>query len=176
MTSDPRHGAVLVLGGARSGKSRFAENYVTETGLARHYLATGRAWDDEMRARIDQHKEDRGPLWTTVEEPLDIVSALSAMDDPGHVVLIDCLTLWVTNLMMEEGRDFRAEFSALAAHAAAARARLVFVSNEVGLGIVPENRMAREFRDHAGRLHQMIAEVAREVYFVAAGLPLKMKG
>ncbi|MBB4066940.1 bifunctional adenosylcobinamide kinase/adenosylcobinamide-phosphate guanylyltransferase [Gellertiella hungarica] len=169
-------GAVLVLGGARSGKSRFAEGLVLGTGLSRHYLATGRAWDDEMQARIDKHREDRGPLWNTIEEPLDIVSTLEVIDGPANVVLVDCLTLWVTNLMMDEGRDLRAEFERLKAHAATARARIVFVSNEVGLGIVPENRMAREFRDHAGRLHQMIAEVANEVYFVAAGLPLKMKG
>ncbi len=176
MTSATSRGAVLVLGGARSGKSRYAENLVIATGLDRHYLATGRAWDEEMRARIDKHREDRGPLWNTIEEPLDIVPTLEVIDQLDNVVLVDCLTLWVTNLMMEEGRDLRAEFARLAAHAARARARLVFVSNEVGLGIVPENKMAREFRDHAGRLHQMIAEVASEVYFVAAGLPLKMKG
>lgn len=167
--------AVLVLGGARSGKSRFAENFVTATGLARHYLATGRAWDDEMKARIASHRVDRGPDWVTVEEPLDLVGALAAIDDPAHVVLVDCLTLWVTNLMMEE-RDMGAEFAALCAHVSQAKARIVFVSNEVGLGIVPENRMAREFRDHAGRLHQQIAAIAADVYFIAAGLPLKMKG
>lgn len=168
-------GAVLVLGGARSGKSRFAEDYVTATGLARHYLATGRAWDDEMKARIATHRTDRGPDWVTVEEPVDLVGALAAVDDAAHVVLVDCLTLWVTNLMMEE-RDMAAEFTALSEFVRSARAKLVFVSNEVGLGIVPENRMAREFRDHAGRLHQKIAADAAEVYFIAAGLPLKMKG
>lgn len=100
---------------------------------------------------------------------------LRRIDEPGRAVLIDCLTLWVTNLMMEE-RDMAAEFAALAAFLPEARSRLVFVSNEVGLGIVPENRMARDFRDHAGRLHQIVAEKSAEVYFVAAGLPLKMKG
>lgn len=171
----PASGCVLVLGGARSGKSRLAENRVTASGLARHYVATGRAWDDEMRARIDKHREDRGAGWTTVEEPLDLVGALTAIDRPENAVLVDCLTLWVTNLMMAE-RDMRAEFEALCAFVGKAKAHVVLVSNEVGLGIVPENKMAREFRDHAGRLHQMIAEVAHEVYFVAAGLPLKMKG
>lgn len=168
-------GSVLVLGGARSGKSRFAENLVLGSGLRRHYVATGRAWDDEMRARIGKHRDDRGPDWITVEEPLELVEALRAIDHPGHVVLVDCLTLWVTNLMMDE-RDMAEAFSALAAFASGAAARLVFVSNEVGLGIVPDNRMAREFRDHAGRLHQEIAAIAAEVYFIAAGLPLKMKG
>lgn len=168
-------GAVLVLGGARSGKSRFAESLVTSSGLKRHYVATGRAWDEEMRCRIEQHKSDRGALWTTHEEPLDLVARLHTTDADGRSILIDCLTLWVTNLMMEE-RDMASEFAALVEFLPKARARLVFVSNEVGLGIVPENRMARDFRDHAGRLHQMVAAAATEVYFVAAGLPLKMKG
>lgn len=168
-------GAVLVLGGARSGKSAFAERVVRETGLSRHYIATGRAWDDEMLERIARHREDRGEGWQTHEEPVDLVSRLEALDAADHVILVDCLTLWVTNLMMEE-RAINDESARLAAHLARARAKLVLVSNEVGLGIVPENRMAREFRDHAGRLHQAVAQVATEVYFVAAGLPLKMKG
>ncbi|TCA27846.1 bifunctional adenosylcobinamide kinase/adenosylcobinamide-phosphate guanylyltransferase [Rhizobium leguminosarum bv. viciae] len=166
---------VFILGGARSGKSRFAEDLVTATGLDRHYLATGRAWDEEMQARISQHMTDRGPSWTTHEEPLDLVGKLTAIDRKERIVLIDCLTLWVTNLMMEE-RNMAAEFAVLANFLPAAKARLVFVSNEVGLGIVPDNRMARDFRDHAGRLHQSIAAKAAEVYFIAAGLPLKMKG
>ena len=167
--------SIFVLGGARSGKSAFAEGLVRQTGLARHYVATGRAWDDEMQARIIRHREDRGEGWQTHEEPLALVEQLEALDDPGHVVLVDCLTLWITNLMMEE-RDMAAEFSRLAQHVSTAQSALVIVSNEVGLGIVPENRMARDFRDHAGRLHQAIAAQAAEVYFVAAGLPLKMKG
>ncbi|KEC73450.1 UNVERIFIED_ORG: adenosylcobinamide kinase/adenosylcobinamide-phosphate guanylyltransferase [Rhizobium esperanzae] len=167
--------STLVLGGARSGKSRFAENLVTSSGLERHYIATGRAWDEEMQARIDQHKADRGASWTTHEEPLALAERLAAIDGGGRAILVDCLTLWVTNLMMEE-RDITVEFARLAEFVSRAKARLVFVSNEVGLGIVPENRMARDFRDHAGRLHQMIAAKAAEVYFVAAGLPLKMKG
>lgn len=173
--SNSHAGPVLVLGGARSGKSSFSEKLVEASGLAMHYVATGRAWDDEMRERIDHHRARRGEGWTTHEEPLDLVSLLTRIDDENRVVLVDCLTLWVTNLMME-GRDMAAEFAALAAFLPEARARLVFVSNEVGLGIVPENRMARDFRDHAGRLHQIVAEKSAEVYFVAAGLPLKMKG
>ncbi|TCU12954.1 adenosylcobinamide kinase /adenosylcobinamide-phosphate guanylyltransferase [Rhizobium sullae] len=168
-------GTAFVLGGARSGKSRFAERLIADSDLERHYVATGRAWDEEMRARIEQHKADRGPLWTTHEEPLDLLSRLSAIDREGRAILVDCLTLWVTNLMME-GRDMAAEFVALASFLPKAKARLVIVSNEVGLGIVPESRMARDFRDHAGRLHQMIAAEAADVYFIAAGLPLKMKG
>ncbi|RUM26762.1 bifunctional adenosylcobinamide kinase/adenosylcobinamide-phosphate guanylyltransferase [Rhizobium vallis] len=174
MTASPTS-AVFILGGARSGKSRFAENLITATGLERHYIATGQAWDDEMQARIDQHKADRGPSWSTHEEPLDLAERLAAIDGEGRAILVDCLTLWLTNLMME-GRDIVAQSVALATWLPQAKAQLVIVSNEVGLGIVPENRMAREFRDHAGRLHQMIAAKAGEVYFIAAGLPLKMKG
>ncbi len=169
-------GPILVLGGARSGKSTFAEKLVEASGLPMHYVATGRAYDDEMRDRIAHHQAARqGKGWTTHEEPLDLSGLLRRLDTPGCAILVDCLTLWVTNLMME-GRDMAAEFAALAALLPDRQARLVFVSNEVGLGIVPENRMARDFRDHAGRLHQIVAEKSAEVYFVAAGLPLKMKG
>jgi adenosylcobinamide kinase/adenosylcobinamide-phosphate guanylyltransferase len=168
-------GTTFVLGGARSGKSRFAEELITDSGLERHYVATGRAFDEEMWDRIAQHRADRGDLWTTHEEPLDLVGCLSSVDSEDRAILVDCLTLWVTNLMMEE-RDMQAESAALATFLSKAKARIVLVSNEVGLGIVPENRMARDFRDHAGRLHQTIAAVAVQVYFVAAGLPLKMKG
>ena len=168
-------GAVLVLGGARSGKSAFAESLVTGSGLSRHYIATGRAWDEEMRQRIARHREDRGDGWETHEEPLALAARIAEVARADRAVLVDCLTLWVTNLMLEE-RDMAAEFSTLADAIRTAPGRLVFVSNEVGLGIVPENRMAREFRDHAGRLHQQVAALVPEVYFVAAGLPLKMKG
>ncbi len=167
---------MLVLGGARSGKSRFAEANAIGSGLERHYIATGRAFDDEMRARIAKHRQDRvGDGWTTHEEPLDLVGSIAAADAADRVLLVDCLTLWVTNLMMES-RDVDAAGDSLADMLASIKGRLIFVSNEVGLGIVPENRMAREFRDHAGRLHQKIAARADEVYFIAAGLPLKMKG
>ncbi|GAA4178086.1 bifunctional adenosylcobinamide kinase/adenosylcobinamide-phosphate guanylyltransferase [Shinella granuli] len=168
-------GAVLVLGGARSGKSAFAERLVVETGLSRHYIATGRAFDDEMRARIARHREDRGDGWQTHEEPLALAARIRDVARADRAVLVDCLTLWVTNLMLEE-RDIAAEFSGLLEAIRQAPGRIVLVSNEVGLGIVPDNRMAREFRDHAGRLHQQVAALVPEVYFVAAGLPLKMKG
>ncbi|TCL73880.1 bifunctional adenosylcobinamide kinase/adenosylcobinamide-phosphate guanylyltransferase [Rhizobium sp. BK251] len=175
MTEHNNSGVVFVLGGARSGKSRFSEELAAATGLERHYVATGRAWDEEMRDRIARHREDRGGAWTTHEVPLDLVGCLRATDQADRCILVDCLTLWVTNLMMAE-RDMAAEFAALAELLPRTKARIIIVSNEVGLGIVPENRMARDFRDHAGRLHQLIAAAAAEVYFVAAGLPLKMKG
>lgn len=165
----------LVLGGARSGKSAFAERLAKETGLQRHYVATGQAYDDEMRQRIARHRVDRGDGWTTHEVPLQLTQHLQENCGLGSVILVDCLTLWVTNLMMAED-DVEAAGLALVDSLAAIHGRLILVSNEVGLGIVPDNRMAREFRDHAGRLHQRLAAVADEVYFVAAGLPLKMKG
>lgn len=168
-------GAVLVLGGARSGKSAFAERLVAETGLSRHYIATGRAFDDEMRERIARHREDRGDGWQTHEEPLALAARIADVARADRAVLVDCLTLWVTNLMLEE-RDIAVECSGLLEALRQAPGRIVLVSNEVGLGIVPENRMAREFRDHAGRLHQKVAALVPEVYFIAAGLPLKMKG
>ena len=166
---------ILVLGGARSGKTRFAEEAATRTGLDRVYLATGRAWDEEMKARIALHRADRGEGWTTIEEPLELAGAIASADHAGRVILVDCLTLWVTNLMMAEA-DLAVAFAGLADQLKEVRGQVILVSNEVGLGIVPDNAMARAFRDHAGRLHQLVAGLAGEVYFVAAGLPLKMKG
>jgi len=174
VTASPSH-SILVLGGARSGKSRFAEALAAQAGHRLHYVATGRAFDDEMRERIAMHRAERGDGWTTHEEPLELAALLSRIDAEDGGILVDCLTLWITNLMMDR-RDIAAESANLVAALKSLKARVVLVSNEVGLGIVPENRMAREFRDHAGRLHQLVAAAATEVYFVAAGLPLKMKG
>ena len=167
--------SVLVLGGARSGKSSYAEKMVESSGLQPLYLATGRAFDKEMENRIAIHRDRRGSEWQTVEEPLDLVGALTLNAAADRFVLVDCLTLWLTNLMMAE-RDITTETASLVAMLPNLAGPVVFVSNEVGLGIVPENRMAREFRDHAGFLHQAVAAIADEVYFMAAGLPLRMKG
>ncbi len=128
-----------------------------------------------MENRIGIHRGRRGSDWQTVEEPLDLVGALTLHVAVDRFVLVDCLTLWLTNLMMAE-RDIAAETAGLVAMLPNLAGPVVFVSNEVGFGIVPENRMAREFRDHAGLLHQAVAAVADEVYLIAAGLPLKMKG
>mgnify|MGYP001385385495 CR=1 FL=1 len=166
-------GASLVLGGARSGKSRFAEALVA-TSAAPIYLATGRAWDSEMEARIAEHRARRGARWTTVEEPLDLPAALGRLAAPGRAVLVDCLTLWITNLMVED-RAVAEACSALVGCLDGLAGPVVFVSNEVGLGIVPENAMARAFRDHAGRLHQDLAARCGHVWFVAAGLPMPLK-
>ncbi len=163
----------LVLGGARSGKSRYAEDLVEAEGGG-IYIATAEAWDSEMTVRIETHRQRRGDKWQTIEAPTDLVGALTSRNCRGKAVLVDCLTLWVTNLMMAE-RDIEREVSMLTAALPSLDARVVFVSNEVGLGIVPENAMARQFRDHAGNTHQRIAKIADRVVFVAAGLPMTMK-
>ncbi len=167
--------STLVLGGARSGKSAFAERMVEESGRSCVYLATGRAGDGEMAERIAQHQARRGAGWRTVEEPLDLAAALAANAGPDSAVLVDCLTLWVSNLMMA-GADTDGAFDALVATLPGLGGPSVFVSNEVGLGIVPDNALVRDFRDRAGRLNQMVAAAADRVYFIAAGLPLKLKG
>jgi adenosylcobinamide kinase/adenosylcobinamide-phosphate guanylyltransferase len=163
----------LVLGGARSGKSRYAEGLIEAEGGG-VYIATAQAWDSEMTERIEKHRARRGDAWETLEAPTDLVGALSSRACRGKAVLVDCLTLWLSNLMMAE-HDIEREISMLTAALPGLDARVVFVSNEVGLGIVPENAMARQFRDHAGTTHQQIAKAADRVVFVAAGLPMTMK-
>ena len=168
------HRLTLILGGARSGKSRHAERIVLQSGLAPVYVATAEARDDEMAARIAAHRARRGAGWRMIEEPLDLVGVLERECGPGHAVLVDCLTLWLTNLMVDE-RPVRVEIERLSAALAHLNGALVLVSNEVGLGIVPADPMARAFIDHAGLLHQRIAEQADVVVFMAAGLPLHLK-
>jgi adenosyl cobinamide kinase/adenosyl cobinamide phosphate guanylyltransferase len=160
----------LVLGGARSGKSRYAEGLLTALPPPWTYVATAQVFDAEMRVRVDAHRAARAAGWTTVEEPLDLVAAL-AVDGP---VLVDCLTLWLTNLMLAD-RDIEAAMAALLAVLAVRVAPAVLVSNEVGLGIVPDNALARRFRDAAGLLHQRLAARAERVVFMVAGLPLVVK-
>jgi len=164
----------LVLGGARSGKSRFAESLITAAPGPWIYLATGEAGDAEMAARIRHHRELRGEGWRTVEEPLDLAGALRHAAGEGGAILVDCLTLWVSNLMAGS-RDVIAETAQLVAALPQISVPIVFVSNEVGLGIVPDNALARAFRDEAGRVNQAVAAAADRVYFIAAGLPLAMK-
>jgi len=164
----------LLLGGARSGKSAFAENLAIKSDLDRLYLATGRAYDQEMSDRIKKHQNDRGAGWMTLEAPLDIVTPLIENTSPDRVILVDCLTLWITNVMMAE-KNIDEEIQKLIAALNILKGPVLFVSNEVGQGIVPDNAMARAFRDHAGRLHQFIAAQADAVYFVTAGIPQKLK-
>ena len=163
----------LVLGGARSGKSRYAEALVTTHPPPWLYVATAQALDDEMRARVAAHRAARGDAgWQTVEEPLDLAAALR--DAGGQPALVDCLTLWLTNLMLG-GHDIAAAEDALDAALDARAAPTVLVANEVGLGIVPDNALSRRFRDEAGRLNQRVAARADAVVLTVAGLPLGIK-
>jgi len=163
----------LVLGGARSGKSRHAEALIARHPAPWTYIATAEAWDEEMRSRIGEHRARRGAEWRTLDAPLEMPAALAQAGECP--VLVDCLTLWLTNLMLG-GHDIAAASEALQAALAARRAPTVLVANEVGLGIVPENALARRFRDAAGRLNQDLAARAASVHFIAAGLPLVLKG
>lgn len=164
---------VLVTGGARSGKSRIAEALCLQIGQPATYIATAEAWDDEMRARISEHQARRGPEWVTLAAPMDLLGALQASDGKGPR-LVDCLTLWLTNLMLAEA-DWRKAGQELLAALPAQLSPVVFVTNEVGMGIVPENALARAFRDAAGTLNQWVAEAADEVILAVSGLPLKVK-
>ncbi len=171
-------GLTFVLGGARSGKSRHAEALVRAAGRGPWtYIATAQAFDAEMEERIARHRLDRGEGWTTVDAPHDLAAAVAEAAGRGAPVLVDCLTLWLTNRLLAEA-DLEAESAGLVAALAraAGAAPLVVVSNEVGLGIVPDNALSRRFRDAAGRLHQRVAETADRVVLVVAGLPLAVKG
>jgi len=164
---------ILITGGARSGKSKRAETRTRAFPGQPVYVATAEALDAEMAARIAKHRARRGTDWTEREVPLDLVPALVATDR-GGARLVDCLTLWLSNLM-HAGRDWEREVSALAAGLPRLESPVVFVTNEVGLGIVPDNALARSFRDAAGIMNQTIAAAADEVEFVVAGLPMKLK-
>ncbi|HEY5795530.1 MAG TPA: bifunctional adenosylcobinamide kinase/adenosylcobinamide-phosphate guanylyltransferase [Bosea sp. (in: a-proteobacteria)] len=163
----------LVLGGARSGKSRHAETLIEALPPPWIYVATAQAWDDEMRARIAEHRARRPEHWITIDAALDLPEAIRSVP-AGRPILVDCLTLWLTNLMLAE-RDTAAAGANLIEACAQASGPVVLVSNEVGLGIVPDNALARRFRDEAGRLHQAIAARAGRVLFMVAGLPMQVK-
>jgi len=167
----------LVLGGARSGKTahalRMAEAAAGSRRVTPVMVATAQAFDDEMRERIARHRADRADRWRTVEAPLGLAEVLAGSDS-GGVVVVDCLTLWLTNVMPAE-QDVGQARAGLLAALARCEADVWLVSNEVGFGIVPENALARRFRDEAGWLHQAIATVADEVVLVVAGLPMRVK-
>jgi adenosylcobinamide kinase/adenosylcobinamide-phosphate guanylyltransferase len=164
----------LVLGGARSGKSRHAEALIATRGPGL-YLATAEAGDDEMAARIAAHRSRRGASWTTLEEPLELAGTLARHATVERPILVDCLTLWLSNLMLA-GRNLDTATHALITVLPGLAGPVVFVSNEVGLGIVPDNAMARMFRDLSGAAHQRLAEICTDVHFVVAGLPMTLKG
>lgn len=176
----------LVLGGARSGKSRYAESLVDGTlagDRARPSLLIATADladsirhdDDEMMARIDAHRRRRGPHWRTIEEPVDLAGALQRAQADGRPILVDCLTLWLSNLLGRD-QDVDTAFDALVAALTRVTVDVVLVANEVGLGVVPDNALARRFRDEAGRLNIRLARDAGRVLFLVAGLPMVVKG
>ena len=167
----------FVLGGARSGKSLHAEVLAktqhTATGQL-VYLATSQFFDEEMQARIDLHRQRRGGEWVLAEEPINLVETLRSFDHPDNVVLVDCLSLWVTNLIIS-GHDVATAQDDLIAHLANSISSLIFVASETGLGIVPDNALSRKFRDESGRLNQMVAAASDDVFFVTAGIAQKIK-
>lgn len=170
-----RRGRVIFfIGGARSGKSRLAQTRAESTPNELIYLATAQPGDEEMTERIARHRAERGTRWRTVEAPLALPQALAENEGGGRVLLVDCLTLWLSNLLLAD-RDIANAQRELIDALADVDATVILVTNEVGMGIVPENALARRFRDEAGRLHQEIAARADEVWMVAAGIGLPLK-
>ncbi len=164
----------LVLGGARSGKSLYAESLVERAAPSGTYCATAEAGDAEMAERIAAHRARRDPFWHTLEVPLALASAIVTEAKPERPLLVDCLTLWLSNLLLA-GRPVEDEAAALCAALHLARGPVVLVANEVGMGLVPGTPLGRRFRDAAGRLNQQVAALADRVVFIAAGLPLALK-
>ena len=167
--------SLLVLGGARSGKSRYAQQRVEACAGRLAYIATAQALDAEMADRIARHRADRNARWHTIEAPLALAAAIARAGESHAAILVDCLTLWLSNLLLAD-RDPQGEGATLAEAIGACPVPVALVANEVGLGIVPDNALARRFRDEAGRLNQRLAAMADEVVFVAAGLPMVLKG
>jgi adenosylcobinamide kinase/adenosylcobinamide-phosphate guanylyltransferase len=166
---------ILIGGGSRSGKSSAALQMLRAAGPRLGFIATAEAWDDEMRERIARHREERGPGIATWEEPLAVARRIQAEGGNYDAILVDCLTLWLSNIMLAETLDVEAECRALVESAANAATKVILVTNEVGCGIVPENALARKFRDAAGRLNQMAAERASEVRWMIFGIGLRIK-
>ena len=173
---------IFITGGARSGKSAFAERLAAELPAPRGYLATAQTLDAEMEERVRHHRERRGEDWRTVEEPLLLEQITAGLDGAYGVLLVDCFTLWVSNLLFHYGEEVADteerilnDCRSLAARLQSMTTPVILVSNEVGLGIVPENRLARRFRDIAGRVNQVLAAAADEAWLVVSGIPMRLK-
>lgn len=166
--------SLLVLGGARSGKSRYAQTRAESLGLKQIYVATAQAFDREMNDRISRHRADRDARWETIEAPIEVARALRERSARDTVMLVDCLTLWTTNLILGDYGVAEAT-QALVEAVADARGPIILVANEVGYGIVPENALARRFRDEAGVINQQVAAAVGEVQLVVAAIPISIK-
>lgn len=167
----------LILGGARSGKSRLAEKLAGDSALAVTYVATSQPLDGEMNQRIAHHRERRPAHWGLIEEPLELARVLQKSAGEGRCLLVDCLTLWLTNLLMlEDPERLAAEREALLQCVASLPGEIIFVSNETGMGVVPLGELTRRYVDEAGWLHQALAERCQRVVLTVAGLPLTLKG
>lgn len=166
---------MLITGGARAGKSRYAERLMTARPAHHVVIATAAAGDAEMAERIARHKAERDKSWETIEQPISVRAAIRNAARPDRIVLVDCLTLWISNLM-GEGRDIEVEMQGLVGTLKIAAGPVIIVSNEVGLGIVPDNPLARAFRDNLGRANQLVAAASEVTVFMAAGIPIVLKG
>ena len=171
----------MVLGGARSGKSSYAEKLARESGLPVTYIATAQVFDDEFKTRVQHHKDRRPASWTLVEEPHRLAQTLTRLAKPNHCLIVDCLTVWLAQWICDDcnpPRDssWQLECEAFLKLIPMFSGNIILVSNEVGLGIVPLGEINRQFQDEQGRLNQAVAEIANSVVFIAAGLPLKLKG
>ncbi|EXE26037.1 bifunctional adenosylcobinamide kinase/adenosylcobinamide-phosphate guanylyltransferase [Acinetobacter sp. 907131] len=167
----------LILGGARSGKSRLAEQTAINMQLAVTYVATAQALDPEMQNRIEHHQNQRPAHWSLVEEPLNLANALQKIDRPNQIILVDCLTLWLTNLLLLEDQNIQQlECEQLLKVLPTLQSEIILVSNETGLGVVPLGEISRRFVDEAGRLHQALGQIANKVVFCVAGFSMILKG
>ncbi len=166
---------ILIGGGSRSGKSRAALEMMNACGPRRGFIATAQAWDDEMRERIARHREERGPDVVTWEEPFTVAELIEKVDGEYDAIVVDCLTLWLSNLMLAGTGSIENECQKLVDTCARAQTKVVLVTNEVGCGIIPDNALARRFRDEAGRLHQLAAQHATEVYWMMFGIGMRIK-
>ena len=167
----------LILGGARSGKSRLAEQKAKDSGLSVTYVATAQAYDDEMRERIQHHQADRPTDWGLVEEPLYLADRLVQIDQANQLILVDCMTLWMSNLLLNEQKDFQSQqCQKLLEMLPTLKSEIILVSNETGLGVVPMGQLSRKFVDESGRLHQQLGQIADDVVFCVAGFPTVLKG
>lgn len=167
----------LILGGARSGKSRLAEQTAINTQLAVTYVATAQALDPEMQSRIEHHQNQRPAHWSLIEEPLFLAKTLQKIDRPNQIILVDCLTLWLTNLLLLDDQNVQElECEQLIDVLPKLQSEIILVSNETGLGVVPLGEISRRFVDEAGRLHQVLGQIADKVVFCVAGFPMILKG